>query len=65
MSKRGGQVPEEALSLPAGEKAKLIDRLLPSLDSPSPQGIDVLWAQEAEENVSMHLNRGEIKAIFS
>ena len=62
MSKRGTQVLEEALSLPPGERAELIDRLLSSLDSPSRQRIDELWAQEAEDRLDA-FERGEIKAI--
>jgi putative addiction module component (TIGR02574 family) len=62
MSKRATQVLEEALSLPPGERAELIDRLLSSLDSPSRQRIDELWAQEAEDRLDA-FERGEIKAI--
>ena len=62
MSKRGAQVLEEALSLPPGERAELIDRLLSSLDSTFRQRIDELWAQEAEERLDA-FERGEIKAV--
>ncbi|MEW6381256.1 MAG: addiction module protein [bacterium] len=64
MLKRGAQVLEEALSLPPGERAELIDKLLSSLDSPSRQRIDELWAQEAEDRLDA-FERGEIETVSS
>ena len=62
MSRRGAEVLEEALSLPAEERAELVDRLLTSLDS-SPGGrIDALWAAEAEDRLEA-FERGEIEAV--
>jgi putative addiction module component (TIGR02574 family) len=62
MSERGVQVLEEALSLPPKERAELAERLLSSLDSPSQQRIDQLWAQEAESRVDA-FERGQIKSV--
>jgi putative addiction module component (TIGR02574 family) len=62
MSKRGAEVLEEALSLPAAERAELADRLLISLDSSSGGRIDALWAAEAEDRIEA-FERGEIKAV--
>ena len=61
MSERGSQVLEEALSLPAKERAELVERLLSSLDSPSQQKIDQLWAQEAEGRLD-DFERGQIRS---
>ena len=62
MSRRVAEVLEEALSLPAEERAELVDRLLTSLDS-SPGGrIDALWAAEAEDRLDA-FERGEIKGV--
>jgi putative addiction module component (TIGR02574 family) len=52
---------KEALTLKPAEKAKLIDKLLSSLDKPDPE-IDKLWAEEAENRIDAY-ERGEIKAV--
>ena len=52
---------KEALTLKPAEKAKLIDKLLSSLDKPDPE-IDKLWAEEAENRINAY-ERGEIKAV--
>jgi putative addiction module component (TIGR02574 family) len=62
MSKRGAEVLEEALSLPADERAALAERLLTSLDVSHDRRIDELWAQEAEDRLDA-FERGEIKAV--
>lgn len=62
MSNRSAEVFQEALSLPLDERAELIERLLPSLDTPDRQRIDALWAQEAEDRLDA-FERGEIKTI--
>jgi len=43
---------EEALSLPADERARLVERLIQSLNLPTQAEIDRLWAEEAERRVS-------------
>ena len=55
------KVLKEALALKPAEKAKLIDKLLSSLDKPDAE-IDDLWAEEAENRIDAY-ERGEIKAI--
>jgi len=62
VSKKGTQVLEEALTLPAAERAQLANRLLESLDVASDRKIDQLWAQEAEDRVDA-FERGEIKSV--
>jgi putative addiction module component (TIGR02574 family) len=52
---------KEALTLKPAEKAKLIDKLLSSLDKPDPE-IDKLWAEEAENRIDAY-ERGEIRAV--
>ncbi|MGD2085756.1 MAG: addiction module protein [Candidatus Aminicenantes bacterium] len=56
------QIFEEALGLPASEKALLADQLLASLDLASSNSIDEMWAREAENRIDAY-ERGEIKAI--
>jgi putative addiction module component (TIGR02574 family) len=62
MSERGVHVLEEALSLPPKERAELVERLLSSLDPPSQQRIDQLWAKEAESRVDA-FERGQIQSV--
>lgn len=62
MSDRGNEILEEALSLPAVERAELAERLLSSLDTPDRQRVDELWASEAEDRLDAY-ERGEIKTI--
>ena len=56
------QIFEEALGLPASEKALLAEQLLASLDLASSNSIDEMWAREAENRIDAY-ERGEIKAI--
>lgn len=62
MSDRGIEVSEEALSLPASDRAEIAERLLSSLDSPHRQRVDWLWASEAEDRLDAY-EKGEIEAI--
>ena len=52
---------KEALTLNPSEKAKLIDKLIASLDKPDKE-IDDLWAKEVEERIDAH-DQGKIKTI--
>ena len=52
---------KEALTLKPSEKAKLIDKLISSLDK-SDKEIDELWAREAEDRIDAY-DQGKIKAI--
>jgi putative addiction module component (TIGR02574 family) len=52
---------EDALALPATERATLADELLASLDRPDPR-IDALWAREAEHRLA-EFEAGRMRAI--
>ena len=52
---------KEALTLTSAEKAKLIDKLLSSLDHPDKE-IDQLWAEEAESRIDAY-EQGKLKAL--
>jgi putative addiction module component, TIGR02574 family len=52
---------KDALTLPADERAELIDTLLSSLDEPDRE-IDALWVKEANARIEAY-DRGELKAI--
>lgn len=62
MSNRRAEILEEALSLPAAERAEIAERLLSSLDAPDRRRLDGLWASEAEDRLDAY-ERGEIKTI--
>lgn len=59
MSELGEKLIEQALGLPANERAKFAERLLSSLD-PELSEIDQLWAKEAEDRLDAY-ERGEIE----
>lgn len=61
MSELAEKLIQQALGLPADERARVAERLLSSLE-PSLSEIDQLWAQEAEDRVDAY-ERGEIEAI--
>lgn len=52
---------KEASVLSLAEKAKLIDKLISSLDK-SDKDIDQLWVKEAEERIDAY-EQGKIKAV--
>ena len=52
---------KELLALPPYEKARLIDKLISSLDQPD-NDIDKLWASEAEDRLDA-FESGKIKTI--
>lgn len=52
---------KQVLSLPPGERAKLAEHLLESLDPPDERNRH-LWAEEAERRVEAY-ERGDLKAI--
>lgn len=56
------RVIEEALSLPADVRIALVDKLLGSLNLPTDEDINRLWAQEAEKRVS-EIDRGKAKLV--
>ena len=61
MSELAEKVIQQALGLPADERAEVVERLLSSLET-SLSAIDQLWAKEAEDRVDDY-ERGEIEAI--
>lgn len=52
MEKESNRIVEQALSLPADVRLRLVDALLESLNLPVEAEIDRLWAQEAERRVA-------------
>jgi putative addiction module component (TIGR02574 family) len=46
------QLTEQAMKLPAEERAQLADRLVASLDAAELSGIDKLWAGEARRRLN-------------
>ena len=64
MTVRTKHIFEEALGLPANEKALLAEQLLASLDLSSSKSIDEMWARESENRIDAY-EQGEIKAISS
>jgi putative addiction module component (TIGR02574 family) len=61
MTEQSKRVLEQALVLPAIERAALIEELFSSFDFPARQEIDKLWAHEAEDRIDAY-ERGELKA---
>ena len=53
---------DEALALPADARIGLVEILLSSLNLPSQNEIDRLWAEEAELRVAA-IERGEVELI--
>ena len=56
------KVLEEALALPVDARLGLVEILLSSLNLPSQNEIDRLWAEEAERRVAA-IDRGEVELI--
>jgi len=62
MTTANDRVIEEALSLPADVRLRLVEKLLTSLNLPTDQEIDRLWAEEAERRVSQ-IDAGKVDLI--
>ncbi len=62
METESNQIMEQALSLPADVRLRLVDALLESLNLPVEPEIDRLWAQEAERRVA-ELEGGTAKTV--
>jgi putative addiction module component (TIGR02574 family) len=56
------QIIAAALALPPEAKAKLIDKLLGSLDGPEQHEIDAAWAEEVERRIDA-LDRGTATTV--
>jgi putative addiction module component (TIGR02574 family) len=50
------------MTLPADERAELVEHLLASLDAADRERLDALWAAEAEDRLDAY-ERGEIQAV--
>ena len=61
MSELAEKLIQQALGLPANERAEVAERLLSSLEPPLSE-IDQLWAREVEDRIDAY-ERGEIRAI--
>jgi len=53
---------EKALSLPVEARVELVDQLLGSLNLPTQEKIDRLWAREAERRVS-EIEGGKVRLV--
>lgn len=63
MTEAAQRVLEEALQLPASERAALIGELYRSLDRRSDSGeVDARWAKEAESRIEAY-DAGELEAV--
>jgi putative addiction module component (TIGR02574 family) len=62
MGTTNDRVIEEALSLPADVRLSLIEKLITSLNLPTDEEINRLWAEEAERRVSQ-IEAGEVKLV--
>jgi len=58
------ELEREALNLDVKGRARLVQRLLASLDRLSPAEAEVLWAEEAERRLAAY-DRGELAAVPS
>ena len=59
MTLRSQQILREAMNLPSGERAGLVERILASFEFPARKDIDAAWTQEAEDRIDA-FERGEI-----
>ena len=62
MGTTNDRVIAEALSLPADVRLSLIEKLITSLNLPTDDEIDRLWAAEAERRVSQ-IETGKVKLV--
>ena len=61
MSTSAKSVLQEALRLPPGDRAALVEGLIGSLDQPDP-AMDSLWLKEAEDRMAAYRS-GELGAV--
>lgn len=62
MSANVEKILQEALSLPAEDRAEVLERLLATFQEPPDPELDKLWAQEAEDRIDAY-NRGELGSV--
>jgi len=53
---------EKILSLPCEDRIYLVEKLLKSLNSPSPEEIDKAWAEESERRID-EIESGKVQTI--
>jgi putative addiction module component (TIGR02574 family) len=51
MTKLAETIAEQALLLPREDRAELVEKLLSSLNVPTQEEVDRLWAEEAERRI--------------
>ena len=56
------RVTDEARSLPTDARLGLVEKLLTSLNPPTAEEIDLLWAEEAERRVAQ-IDAGDAKLL--
>ncbi len=61
MTAKTREILQQALQLPAAEKARLVDELLSSLDKPD-GALDELWRKEVEDRIRAHA-AGELRSV--
>jgi len=62
MTTATAKLADQVLSLPCEDRIYLVDRLLESLNAPSREEIDRLWAEEAERRIE-ELDSGKVETI--
>lgn len=62
MTKATAKLADQVLSLPCEDRIYLVDRLLESLNAPSREAVDRLWAEEAERRID-ELDSGKAETI--
>ena len=62
MTTATAKLADQILSLPCEDRIYLVDRLLESLNAPSREEIDRIWAEEAERRID-ELDSGKVQAI--
>jgi putative addiction module component (TIGR02574 family) len=62
MTTATAKLADQILSLPCEDRIYLVDRLLESLNVPSREEIDRVWAEEVERRID-ELDSGKVQAI--
>ncbi len=62
MTTATAKLADQILSLPCEDRIYLVDRLLESLNAPSREEIDRIWAKEVERRID-DLDSGKVQAI--
>ena len=61
MSTDTEEILDRVLGLPPVEKARIVDKLLSSLDQPD-EAIDALWRKEVEDRIKAY-NAGSLRSV--